>query len=117
MTTAAATDPAPPDEDAFAELLADRLTELASRPGVHRLRLKQELGLLPPPGLITQAQVARELGITPTRASREFADATEKLLHDPDLLTLYHDLFGPAEAPEHRSPETPKPRNTEARTP
>lgn len=73
--------PAQPDDDQLAEMLAERLIDLASRPGPHRLRILQAVGLAPQPGCITQQRLGQEFGCSATRIGEIERQALRKLRH------------------------------------
>ena len=70
------------DDDALAEMLADALVELASRPGVIRLAALQMAELLPETGLDDVA-LAKALGCTRKTVFNTRRTALEKLALQP----------------------------------
>lgn len=75
--------PAPDDDDALAELLADRLVELATRPGVLRLAALRMAGLIDDRS--PDRHVARALGLPAYAPAAIRRKALAKLKSDPRL--------------------------------
>ena len=85
--------PSPDDEhdDALAELLADKIVELACEPGLMRLAALQMAGLLPETDLDDVA-LARALGCTRRTVFNIRRSGLEKLACRPDVLELARSL-------------------------
>jgi DNA-directed RNA polymerase sigma subunit (sigma70/sigma32) len=66
------------DDDALADLIADRLVELASQPGILRLAVLQMAGLIPQEPL-EQGTIAQHLGCTRRRVQQIQQTALAKL--------------------------------------
>ncbi len=77
----------PLSDDALATLLADKLVELANRPGVKRMAALQMAGLLPENG-IEDAMMAHVLGCCTKTVSNTRRTALEKLSLKPEVREL-----------------------------
>lgn len=78
----------PPSDDDLAELLADKLVELAlSKPGLFRLAALQMAGLLPERDL-DDVTIATHLGCTSRTVHNIRRAGLEKLACRPDVLAL-----------------------------
>lgn len=81
----------PPSDDDLAELLADKLVELAMQPGLFRLAALQMAGLLPETDL-DDVTLATHLGCTRRHIHNIRRAGLEKLACRPDVLALAQSL-------------------------